>query len=159
MLVIVGESGAGKSSVAKELEKHGYHNVVTYTTRPMRDGEKDHVDYHFVDDRQLDIMKDRLCLKANYRGWRYAADMDDLTDDSVIVVTPSGLRELKRLEIDMTSVYINVPRRDRLIKLLERGDDIEEAYRRSLSDLGQFDGIEDEVNIIINNNIIVFISS
>ena len=30
-------------------------------------------------------------------------------------------------------------------------DNIEEAYRRSLSDVGQFDGIEDEVDYVINN--------
>ena len=151
MIAIVGESGGGKSTVAKELEKYGYHQVVTYTTRPMRQGEKDHVDYHFVDDRQMDLMKHRLCLEANYRGWRYAADIDDLTQDSVIVVTPSGMRELKTLGIDFYSVYLNVPRRDRLIQLLNRGDDIEEAYRRSLSDVGQFDGVENEVNMVINN--------
>ena len=49
------------------------------------------------------------------------------------------------------SFYINVPRRDRLIKLLQRGDSIEEAYRRSLSDVGQFDGIEDEVDFVVDN--------
>jgi guanylate kinase len=30
--------------------------------------------------------------------------------------------------------------------MLKRGDDIEEAYRRNLSDVGQFDGIEKEVD-------------
>ena len=55
-------------------------------------------------------------------------------------------------EIKIVSFYINVPRRDRLIKILQRGDNIEEAYRRSLSDVGQFDGIEDEVDFVIENN-------
>lgn len=152
MIVIVGESGGGKSTVAKALEeKYGYKNVVTYTTRPMRSGEEDGVDYHFVDDRQLDKMKGSLCLEANYRGWRYAADINDLTDKAVMVVTPSGLRELKSRGIKLTSVYLNVPRRDRLIQLLKRGDDIEEAYRRSLSDVGQFDGVENEVDVVVNN--------
>lgn len=151
MLVIVGESGAGKSSVAKELKKYGYKNVVTYTTRPMRDGEKDGIDYHFIDDRQFEILQSRFCLVANYRGWKYATDINDLTDESVIVVTPAGMRELNRLNINLHSIYINVPRRDRLIKLLERGDDIEEAYRRSLSDVGQFDNIENEVDLIVTN--------
>ena len=36
-------------------------------------------------------------------------------------------------------------------KSLDRGDDIEEIYRRSLSDVGQFDGVEDEVDLVISN--------
>ena len=50
-----------------------------------------------------------------------------------------------------TSIYLDVPRRDRLMKCLSRQDNIEEAYRRSLSDVGQFDGIADEVDYILKN--------
>lgn len=35
--------------------------------------------------------------------------------------------------------------------MLSRGDDIEESYKRSLSDEGRFDSIKAEVNCIINN--------
>ena len=38
-----------------------------------------------------------------------------------------------------------------MIKCLQRGDNIDEAIRRNLSDVGQFDGIENEVDIIIEN--------
>ena len=38
-----------------------------------------------------------------------------------------------------------------MIKILQRGDNIEEAYRRNLSDVGMFDGIEDEVDVTIDN--------
>ena len=34
---------------------------------------------------------------------------------------------------------------------MQRGDNIEEAYRRSLSDVGQFDGIGDEVEYVVGN--------
>ena len=37
-------------------------------------------------------------------------------------------------------------------QILQRGDDIEEAYRRSLSDVGQYDGIEDEVDFVVRND-------
>ena len=63
------------------------------------------------------------------------------------------MRQIKRMsEINAVCFYINVPRRDRLIKILQRGDNIEEAYRRNLSDVGQFDGIADEVDYVIENN-------
>ena len=45
---------------------------------------------------------------------------------------------------------MNVSRRERLIRILKRGDDIEESYRRNLSDVGMFDGIEKEVDYTIN---------
>ena len=90
---------------------------------------------------------------ASYNGWRYGVAKEDCTDDKVAVLTPQGLRQVSKIpEINVTSFYINVPRRDRLIKILQRGDNIEEAYRRSLSDVGQFDGIEDEVDYVIDND-------
>ncbi len=45
---------------------------------------------------------------------------------------------------------MNVSRRERLIRILKRGDDIEESYRRNLSDVGMFDGIEKEIDYTIN---------
>lgn len=93
--------------------------------------------------------------KAEYNGWRYASiksDYEDDSDDKVAVLTPHGIRQIRKNGIDIFVVYIKIPRRDRLIKILQRGDNIEEAYRRSLSDVGQFDGIEDEADLIIKND-------
>ena len=155
MIVIVGESASGKSTVEKILNNdYGYKKVVSYTTRKPRDSEVDGIDYHFVDDEKFQKLKEPGCFieTATYNGWDYGTPKDQCVDNSVLVATPHGLRQLKKSGIDITSFYINVPRRDRLIKILQRGDDIEEAYRRSLSDVGQYDGIEDEVNYVITND-------
>lgn len=155
MIVLVGESASGKSSIEKYLvDNYKYKKVITYTTRPPRDGEIDGVDYHFVSDEEFRKLKDKLFFveTAVYRGWYYGTAKEDCTDDKIIVLTPHGLRQIKNIkDINVISFYINVPRRDRLIKILQRGDDIEEAYRRSLSDVGQFDGITDEVIYTVNN--------
>lgn len=155
MIVLVGESASGKSSIEKHLvEKYGYSKVVSYTTRQPRVGEIDGVDYHFIDKSQFRRLKMQgfFAETAMYNGWYYGTAKKDCTDDKVAVLTPHGLRQVKKLDnINVLSFYINVPRRDRLIKILQRGDDIEEAYRRSLSDVGQFDGIKDEVDYVINN--------
>ena len=90
---------------------------------------------------------------AVYNDWHYGVAKEDCTDNKVAVLTPHGLRQVSKIkDINVTSFYINVPRRDRLIKILQRGDSIEESYRRNLSDVGQFDGIEDEVDYIIHND-------
>lgn len=155
MIVLVGESASGKSSIEKYLvDNYGYNKVVSYTTRQPREGEINGVDYHFIDKSQFRGLREQgfFAETAVYNGWYYGTSKKDCTDDKVAVLTPHGLRQVSKIEgINVVSFYINVPRRDRFVKILQRGDDIEEAYRRSLSDVGQFDGIEDEVDFVINN--------
>ena len=158
MLVIIGESASGKSSVARYLVNNfGFNNIVTYTTREPREGEVNGIDYHFITKLQFEHMSTlgSFAETAEYNGWRYASiksDYEDDSDNKVAVLTPHGIRQIRKNGIDIFVVYIKIPRRDRLIKILQRGDNIEEAYRRNLSDAGQFDGIEDEADLIIKNN-------
>ena len=154
MIVLVGESASGKSSIERELIALGFNKIVTYTTRPMRKEDVDGETYHFITEEQFNDMieKDLFAEHASYNGWQYGTAKEDCTDDKVVVLTPHGLRQLKKnKDLHIISFYIDVPRRDRLIKILERGDDIEESYRRNLSDVGQFDGIQDEVDYVIPN--------
>ena len=155
MIVLVGESASGKSSIERHLvENYGYNKIVSYTTRQPREGEVDGVDYHYVSVEQFKSLKEQgfFAESAVYNNWYYGIAKEDCTDDKVAVLTPHGLRQVSKIDgINITSFYINVPRRDRLIRILQRGDDIEESYRRNVSDVGQFDGIEDEVDYVINN--------
>lgn len=155
MIILVGESASGKSTIEKELvSKFGYKNIVSYTTRSPREGEKDGIDYHYISKEEFLKLKNSgfFAETGEYNGWLYGTAKEDCSDDKVLVATPHGLRQLKKnSELNIVSFYIKVPRRDRLIKILQRGDDIEESYRRSLSDVGQFDGIKDEVNYCIEN--------
>ena len=49
MIVLIGESASGKSSIERCLvEDYGYNKIVSYTTRPPRAGEVDGIDYHFA---------------------------------------------------------------------------------------------------------------
>ena len=155
MIVIVGESASGKSSIANYIMKtYHYNKIITYTTRAPREIEKDGVDYYFIQKPHFETLKEKgfFAETAEYNGWMYGSAKKDYTDNTVVVLTPKGLRSLRSNGVEnIYSVYIDVPRRDRLIKCLERGDNIEEAYRRSLSDVGQFDGIENEVDMVFKN--------
>lgn len=155
MIVLVGESASGKSSIEKSLvDNYGYKKIVSYTTRQPRQGEIDGIDYHYISENQFIKLQNEgyFAEVGEYNGWHYGTAKNDCISDKVAVVTPHGLRQLVKIpNLDIHAFYINVPRRDRLIKILQRGDNIEEAYRRSLSDVGQFDGISDEVDYIISN--------
>lgn len=156
MIVLVGESASGKSSIEKYLvDNYEYDKIISYTTRKPREGEVDGYDYHFISVEQFYKLRGEgfFAETAVYNDWHYGVAKEDCTDSKVAVLTPHGLRQVSKIkDINVISFYINVPRRDRLIKILQRGDNIEEAYRRSLSDVGQFDGIEDEVDYIIHND-------
>ena len=156
MLVILGESASGKTTLLNNFIKANpkYHKIVTYTTRPMREGEVDGVDYHFISKATFDefIKRGFFAEYAKYRDWSYGtAKADCKSANSVTILTPAGLRALKRLGYDITSVYVYVDRRSRLINILARGDNIDEAYRRNLSDVGQFDEVTQEVDYVIDN--------
>lgn len=162
ILVLVGESASGKTTLAKMLEeKAGFERVITYTTRNMREGEQNGVDYNFIDKAKFDeLVKDNFFAEyIYYRGWGYGTAIDvNLKKNQIVVLNPPGVRSLKKFlkhwgynNHDCVTIYLNVDRRSRLVKLLERGDDIEESYRRSLSDVGQFSGFEKEADFVIEN--------
>lgn len=157
-VVLVGASASGKSAVQNELIKKEpcFKKVVTYTTRPPRTGEVNGVDYNFVSVEEFNALidKDFFVEYNEYRDWKYGTPKSELQNENenhIIVLTPAGFRALKKCNIESLSVYINVDRRSRLINNLKRGDNIEEAYRRSLSDVGQFDGVANEVDIVVDN--------
>lgn len=164
ILVIVGESASGKSTLAKQFveDNPSFSRIVTYTTRPKREGEVDGIDYHFVSDEVFESMinNNMFVEHADYRGWHYGTAVNFGKDeDKIVVLTPAGARAFRRykelnpeLDLDIYVVYLQVDRRSRLIKMLQRGDDIDECCRRSLSDVGQFDSFEDEANCVINND-------
>lgn len=165
ILIIVGESASGKTTLAKRIENdntNSFSRIVTYTTRPPRDGEFDTIDYHFVNDEVFDnmIKQDMFVEYTNYRGWQYGTAINFGKDENkVVVLNPTGARAFKRyiqnhpeLGLDIFVVYLNVDRRSRLIRMLQRDSDIDECCRRSLSDEGQFAEFGRESDLVIYND-------
>lgn len=156
MIVILGKSASGKTTLLKMFVKANpeYHKIVTYTTRPMRNGEVDGIDYHFISQTTFDefVKRGFFVEHAKYRDWSYGiAKADCESENAITILTPAGLRALKRLGYNVTSIYVHVDRRSCLINILTRGDNIDEAYRRNLSDVGQFDEVMQEVDYVIDN--------
>ena len=54
MLVLVGESASGKDYIKQTLiEEYGFKSMITYTSRPIREGEKQHSTYHFISEEDF----------------------------------------------------------------------------------------------------------
>ncbi len=77
---LMGKSASGKDTVYRSLlsdPELRLESIVLYTTRPIRTGEKNGVDYHFVDEREYleiresgKIVEERLYQSAE-GPWRY----------------------------------------------------------------------------------------
>ena len=85
---IMGKSASGKDSIFKELRRRlpEYRDIVLYTTRPIRAGETDGVEYHFVDEKKLRELENagRVIEQRAYETvhgiWRYFTADDGQID-------------------------------------------------------------------------------
>ena len=86
IIYIVGKSSVGKDTIYKELkEKIDIKPYVLYTTRPIRTGEEDGVNYHFLKKYEMDEFINNPEAKViEYRvyntvfgPWTYATIADE----------------------------------------------------------------------------------
>jgi len=103
----IGKSGAGKDTFLKKQVALGVNPIISYTTRPMREGEVDGVDYNFVSSASFLEMLDHEQL-AEWRKydtlinnspetWYYGSPWLDKSKDYVGVVTPEGAKNYIKL--------------------------------------------------------------
>lgn len=95
IIAIVGPSGAGKTSISLAMRKAGIPDVVSYTTRPMRDGEVQNREHIFISE---DHAKATLaCVDpmayTEIAGYRYftLAQQFTLSEISSYVIDEEGL--------------------------------------------------------------------
>lgn len=140
LFCIMGETASGKDTLTKKLcEDTGMKAIVSYTTRPRRTNEGDtHI---FVDDSVYEQMKDNLAAYTEINGFRYWTTIEQIYDNDIYIIDPNGLETLENLgleDIDLCSIYINVPIDVRLERALYRGDSLEDFFSRNKSEMKQF---------------------
>lgn len=140
LFCIMGETASGKDTLTKKLcEDTGMKAIVSYTTRPRRTNEGDtHI---FVDDSVYEQMKDNLAAYTEINGFRYWTTIEQIYDNDIYIIDPNGLETLENLgleDVDLCSIYINVPIDVRLERALYRGDSLEDFFSRNKSEMKQF---------------------
>ena len=152
MIILVGKSGSGKTSVAKELEKWGYDLYITDTTRPKRKGEVNGKDYYFRTQKEFDKLKDSgfyaeaVSYNANFGYCSYGSRKEYYTgnnNNKLIILNPYGLKQVNKIKNkNYKSIYLKVNDDILLERLKYRGDTAKEIKRRLKADNEDFDGIE-----------------
>lgn len=134
MIILVGASASGKTEVAKRLgRKFHIRKVVTHTTRAMRQNEVNDVDYHFVDaDTFIELKNNDAFVETTiYNGNYYGTSKKEISDDSVLIVDPNGLKAFQALRNPrIVTFYMYASEQTRLARMRERGDSEEKAQSR-----------------------------
>ena len=127
-------SGAGKTSLVNALieRTRDLRVSVSHTTRPMRPGEEDGINYHFVDEKAFTLMLERAeflehaQVFGNYYGTSQAWVEQQLVagTDVILEIDWQGARQVKRLMPQTQAIFILPPSRETLIqRLTARGQD------------------------------------
>ena len=131
---LLGKSATGKDTLYKEILKRRpkLRTVTMYTTRPIREGEQDGVEYHFVDDKQLaELETDGKIVELRAYNtvhgiWKYFTVDDgqiDLEQGDYLLIgtleTYEKIREYYGAE-HLVPIYIEVEDGERLARALER---------------------------------------
>ena len=143
LFVISAPSGAGKTSLIDALmrEDPALKISVSYTTRPPRPGEKNGVDYHFVDDAAFLAMRSRseFLESAEVHGYRYGTSKKVILDalargaDLILEIDWQGARQVRVLYPDCIGIFILPPSVEELERRMRlRGQDSEAVIRRRL---------------------------
>jgi guanylate kinase len=157
LFIIFGRSGTGKSTIVRRFNERNpglIKTIVTTTTRPMRDGEVDGVNYHFKTKEQFErlIAEDGLVEYVEYSGNYYGTTKDefDYTRDNIIVLEPNGIANIEKMYKDTFTIFkIEIEASDARIleRLLNRNSTVEEIARRFRDDKVRFQNLDYTVRI------------
>lgn len=156
-IIIMGKSAAGKDYLAKLLVKLGLVKVVTYTTRPIRTGETEDIDYHYISEEEFKkkIENNEFIEYRTYNTvkgvWYYGSSLHCFEEGDFIILTPEGYKNIKdklNEQFEIITVLLTADDELRKERSIKRGDNPEEVERRILADNKDFENAFKMVDII-----------
>lgn len=153
LYVISAASGAGKTSLVAALLEQvpGIEVSVSHTTRTPREGEKNGVNYHFVDKVKFETMVEagEFIESATVFGNMYGTSRQHIQEqllkgkDVILEIDWQGARQIRQLMTDCRSIFIVPPSIAALReRLTSRGQDdetvINQRMREAVSEMSHY---------------------
>lgn len=131
---IMGKSSSGKDTIFKKLKEQmpEFQTIILYTTRPIREGEKNGVEYYFTDEQGLKAMEEKgyviesRAYNTKHGVWKYFTADDGQVDlqkfNYLVIGTLQSYRAVRQYfgAEKLVPVYIEVEDGLRLSRALER---------------------------------------
>jgi guanylate kinase len=164
LFVITAPSGAGKTSLIDAVMRDDptLKISVSYTTRSPRPGEKDGVDYHFIERAKFDAMQRRgeFLESAEVHGNHYGTSRKVILDaiargeDLILEIDWQGAQQVRRLYPDCVGIFILPPSVEELERRMRsRGQDSDAEIRRRVENAREeLDHAHEFKYVIINKD-------
>lgn len=138
--LIVGPSGSGKTTIANALhERYGLNVIESYTTRPPRyPGEGGHI---FVSNEEFDKLGEMVAY-TEYNGYRYGVTSEIVDQNDIYVIDPPGVEHMRKHyhgDKRIITIGLNVSETIRALRMMKRGDSIDDILQRIEVDSKWFD--------------------
>ncbi|KTC77041.1 guanylate kinase [Legionella brunensis] len=153
LIIVAAPSGGGKTSLVRKLV-NAMDNIavsISHTTRSMRPGEKDGVDYFFVDEQQFLAMVNESAFVEYARVFdhHYGTSVAQIKArlesgiDVVLDIDWQGAQQIRRIFPESLSVFIvppslNILKQRLLGRRQDNEDVIQERMKRAQDELSHF---------------------
>jgi guanylate kinase len=165
LFIVSAPSGAGKTTIVRRLVKSldGIGMSRSYTSRPVRNGEADGVDYNYVTAERFALMRDAGAFIewAEVFGNFYGTGAEETErrlsagEDLVLVIDVQGARKVRESGVPMVGIFLLPPSFEVLEqRLRSRCRDPEAAIRRRLATAREeIHAVRDYDYVVVNDEI------
>lgn len=163
IIALIGKAGSGKDTILKLcLDKNtDYHNIISCTSRPMREGEVEGFNYYYLTKEEFEnkIENNEMVEWSNFNNWYYGISKDSLKQDKINigVFNPTGIRSLlDHPEVNLKVFYIQAGPKTRLVRQLirENHPDVDEIVRRYGTDERDFSTVDFDYIELLNEELL-----
>lgn len=144
IICLIGKTSSGKNTISDLLSSnYNIPQAISTTTRPMRKGETQDKEYHFITKEEFDkrdFIETREYQVYNGDTWYYGYEKDEFNHDNCIaIVDVQGYYSLREYFGDIVIPFFIYASEDTLRKRLKlRGDNPQEIDRRLEDDTIKF---------------------
>lgn len=164
-VVLAATSGTGKTTIARRLVESSDRYVfsISATTRPPRRGERDGIDYHFLDSDEFE----RRIEAGDFVEWArvhdrlYGTPLSQIESEAnrgrhvVLDIDVQGARQIKNAIPDAVLIFVLPPSIDiMMVRLKRRGTEApENIARRLISALDELQAVPEFDYVVVNDDL------
>ena len=138
-ILLIGESGCGKTTVANYLhDTYGYTVLESYTTRkPRYPNERGHI---FITEEEYWNLPNKVAVTLFDNAY-YCATKEQVEDADIYIIDPIGIEMLNQLydgDNEFIKIHLYTSPQVRIERMKQRGDSDKQCWERIIHDINAF---------------------